>query len=68
METEHSLRLALGIISGRIGLKNLMTEDICDLGYDPYRFYDGAIDASDLKGRAESIIAECIMYGVKHDI
>ena len=55
------LRLALGIISGRI--KSLSADDFNDLGYDSYKFgHYGKPDEDELKQRAEDILIDAILY------
>lgn len=53
----NQIRLALGIISGRIDPNNLDNEGMYALGFDPGRFgYYGTPTKEELKERAEDII------------
>ena len=54
------LRLALGILSGRI--KDIDIDQYATLGYDAYKFSAfGKPDENELRSRAEDIVFDAIM-------
>lgn len=55
----QKIKLALGIISGRITNNNLDDENYYNLGYEPHNFsYYGPPDNNELLNKAEDIILE----------
>lgn len=66
---EYKLRLALGVISGRIKSEDLGYDDWDVLGYDSYKFaYYGKPSDSELKKRCEDIILYAILESKNEEI
>lgn len=65
---KERLRLALGILSGRVDWTLLSNEDYEKLGYDTYKFsYYGKPEEYYLKLKAEEIIMDAICKGVSNE-
>lgn len=64
---EQKLRLALGIISGRVKAKDLKYQDYNLLGYDSHKFsYHGEPEESFLLVQCENIIVDAILSLTNH--
>ena len=62
------VKLALGVISGRIDVDSLDNDDWCDLGYDLYSFGGlGIPDIDSVKGQAEDIIYDALKFNKSLD-
>lgn len=68
MREKFQLRLALGIISGRIKIENLDYLELDLLGYDNYRFsYLDKPEESDLLEKCEDIVFNAIMSSLDNE-